>query len=166
MVGAVYLVALGDKQMPCTMVCLTPVIIAAWPSIVSCVVGAAAALGFTAVSSVNEAKVKTETGAETETVEIELKGSSVLEGYKGEEQFVKDGVTLTIKMNEGGRVVLCAKGKESQKALRQKAITFAEKLQQAYSYHKAMTQLRTTGFKVVYENVEQNEEIHVTLRRF
>jgi hypothetical protein len=149
--------------MPCTFVCLTPVIIATWPSIVSCVVGAAAAIGFTAVSSVNKEEVETK----AQTVEVELEGSSVLEGYTGQEQqFVKDGVTLTVKSNEQGRVILCAKGDESKEALRQKALTFAGKLQQAYSYHKAMTQLRTSGFNVVSENVGQDKEIHITLRRW
>ena len=78
----------------------------------------------------------------------------------------KEGVLLTIKRNEYGRVVLCAKGSESKEILRQKATTFAEKLHQTYAYHKAMTQLRTSGFNVVNENVGQDKEIRITLRRF
>jgi hypothetical protein len=145
------------------MVCLTPVVIAAWPSIVSYVAGAAAALGFTAVSSVDREKVD----VEVETVEVELEDSSVLEGYMGEErQFIKDGVTLTVRTNEHGRLVLYAKGNESKETLQWKALAFAGKLQQTYSYHKAMTQLRQSGFNVVDERVEQDEEIHITLRRW
>jgi hypothetical protein len=149
--------------MPCTFVCLTPVIVASWPSIMSFTVGVAAALGFTAVKSVAEEQVE----AKENTVEIELEGSSVSEGYTGQElQFVKEGVLLTVKRNEFGRVVLCAKGSESKDILRQKAATFVEKLHQAYAYNKAMTQLRTSGFNVTNETVGQDKEIRITLRRF
>jgi hypothetical protein len=115
------------------------------------------------VSRVNKQEVETK----AQTAEIELEGSSVLEGYTSpEQQFVKDGVILTVKRNDQGRVVLNATGEESEEALRQKALTFAEKLQQAYSYHKAMQQLRTSGFNVVNESVGQDEEIHIILRRW
>jgi hypothetical protein len=149
--------------MPCTFVCLTPVIIASWPSVMSFAVGVAAALGFTTVKTM----VKEEVQVSENTVEIELKGSSVVEGYKGQElQFNKEGVLLTVKRNEIGRLVLCAKGSESKEVLRQKASAFIEKLHQAYAYNKAMTQLRTSGFNVVGEDVGQDKEIHITLRRF
>lgn len=149
--------------MPCTFVCLTPVIIASWPSIMSFTVGVATALGFTSVKSVTKEQVE----VKENTVEVELEGSSVLEGYTGQElQFVKEGVLLTVKRNDYGRVVLCAKGSESKDILRQKATTFADKLHQTYAYHKAMTQLRTSGFNVVNENVGQDKEIRITLRRF
>jgi hypothetical protein len=149
--------------MPCTFVCLTPVIIASWPSIMSFTVGVAAALGFTAVKSVTKEEVETSENV----VEIELKGSSVQEGYMGQEQqFVKEGVLLTVKRNEFGRLVLCAKGSESKDILRQKASAFIEKLHQTYAYHKAMTQLKTSGFNIVDENVGQDKEIRIKLRRF
>ncbi len=149
--------------MPCTFVCLTPVVIATWPAIVSCVVGAATSLGFAAVSSVSKEEVE----AKAQMVKIELEGSSVLEGFTGQEQrFVKEGITLAVGKNEQGRVVLRATGDESKEVLREKAMTFAGKLQQVYSYHKAMTQLKTSGFNVVSENVGQDREIHITLRRW
>jgi hypothetical protein len=149
--------------MPCTFVCLTPVIIAGWPSIMSFAVGVASALGFAAVKSV----VKEEVEAQETIVEIELEGSCVLEGHTGQEvQFVKEGVRLTVKRNEFGRVVLRAKGSESKESLRQKATAFIGKLHQAYAYNKAMTQLRASGFKVANETVGENKEIHITLRRF
>jgi hypothetical protein len=148
--------------MPCTFVCLTPVIIASWPSIMSFTVGVASALGFTAVKTL--AKEEIEVGENV--VEIELEGSLVQEGYTGKEmQFAKEGVLLTVKRNEFGRVVLCAKGSESKDVLRQKAATFVEKLHQAYAYNKAMTQLRTSGFNIVDETVGQDKEIHIKLRR-
>jgi hypothetical protein len=126
-------------------------------------VGVAATLGFTAVKSVTKEEVETSENV----VEIELEGSSVQEGYMGQEQqFVKEGVLLTVKRNEFGRLVLCAKGSESKDILRQKASAFIEKLHQAYAYNKAMTQLRTSGFNVVNENVGQDKEIRITLRRF
>jgi hypothetical protein len=145
------------------MICLTPVIIAAWPVIMSYVAGAVATLGLTAVSSVRREKVE----AEAKTEEVELEIGSVQEGYTGQKQeFIKDGVILTVESNDSGRLVLRAKGDESKEALQQKALTFAGKLQQAYAYHKAMTQLRTSGFNVVDEKIGQDQEIRVMLRRF
>jgi hypothetical protein len=125
--------------------------------------GVAAGLGFAAVSSREKEKVE----AEVNTVEVELEASSVVAGCSGQQrEFVKDGVTLSVKMNERGRLVLCAEGNESKATLRDKALTFAGRIQQAYSYDKAMTQLRQSGFNVVNESVEQDEEIHINLRRW
>lgn len=148
--------------MPCTFVCLTPVIIASWPSVMSFTVGVAAALGFTAVKSVTKEQVE----VKENVIEIELEGSLVQEDYTGQEvQFAKEGMLLTVKRNEYGRLVLCAKGIETKDVLRQKTTTFVEKLHQAYAYNKAMTQLRISGFNIVDENVGQDKEIHIKLRR-
>jgi hypothetical protein len=147
--------------MPCTFVCLVPVVVGTWPAIMSFVAGAVGVLGLTAVSSVR----KSEVDVEAQTKEVELEIGSVQGGYTGQEQqFIKDDVTLTIKSDELGRLVLCAKGDVPKEHLREKAMTFAGKIQQAYAYHKAMTQLRTLGFNVVDERVGQDQ--HVKLRRF
>ena len=149
--------------MPCTLICLTPVIIAAWPSIMSYVAGAVAAMGLTAVKVASENK----TSVEEQTQEVELELGSVQGGLTSDrQQFTKDGVFYTIKCNEQGRLVLIAKGSETKERLREKAATLAGKIQQAYAYHKAMTQLKTTGFNVVAENTGEDQEIQVTLRRF
>ena len=149
--------------MPCTFICLTPVIIASWPSIASFVVGAASALGYTAVKSLAKEQVE----AKETIVEIELEGSIVQEGYTGQElHFSKEGMQITIKRNNYGRLALYAKGSESKEVIGQKAKAFIDKLHQAYAYNKAMTQLRTSGFNVVNETVEENREIHIKLRRF
>ena len=150
--------------MPCTFICLTPVIIGGWPLISGFVASAVAALGFTAVSSVSSS-VKQEVGVEVgNTVEVEL-DSLVQEGYVGQQQFVKDGITLTVKKNTQGKLVVCTQGQESKAALEQAAETFAGKMQQAYSYHKAMSQLRVCRFNVISENVEEDGQIHIRLRR-
>jgi hypothetical protein len=148
--------------MPCTLICLTPVIIAAWPSIMSYVAGAVATLGLTAVKVAGE----NETSVENQTQEVELELGSVQEGVISNKQvFTKDGIIFTVKCDEGGLLILSARGNETKERLREKATSLAGKIQQAYAYHKAMTQLRTTGFKVVAENIGQEQEIHVTLRR-
>jgi hypothetical protein len=149
--------------MPCTMICLTPVIIAAWPAIMSYVAGAAVALGLTAVSAARKEMMTADVKAE----EVEIEVGSVEGKCTSEvQQFVKDGVTLTVKTNEQGRLVVCAKADLPKDVLMHKAHAFAGKLQQAYAYHKAMTQLHTTGFNVVNENVGPDDQIHVTLRRW
>jgi hypothetical protein len=145
------------------MVCLTPVIISAWPAIMTFVAGAASALGFASVTS----RQREEIGVEVNTVEVELKGSNVVEGQQGgDQQFTKDGISLVITTNECGRLVLRASGEEAEEVLREKLMSFAEKMQQAYSYHRAMTQLHKTGFNVVQEKVGEDKFIHITLKRF
>jgi hypothetical protein len=149
--------------MPCTMVCLTPVIIGAWPAIATCAAAVASALGFAGVSCAAREKVEVEEGV----TEVEVEVDSVLEGCTGEEQeFVKGGVRLVVRTNEDGRLVVRASGDESKESLQQKALTFAGRLQQAYSYDKAMTQLRQSGFNVTDEHVGQDQDVHVTLRRW
>jgi hypothetical protein len=149
--------------MPCTFVCLTPMIVAAWPSIMSFVAGAVAAMGLTAVKVASENK----TSVEEQIQEVEMELGTVEGGViSDKEVFTKDGVLYTIKCDEQGRLILSAKGSEAKDNLHEKATTLAGKIQQAYAYHKAMTQLKTTGFNVVAENVGQDQEIHVTLRRF
>jgi hypothetical protein len=149
--------------MPCTLICLTPVIVAAWPSIMSYVAGAVAVMGLTAVKVAGENK----TSVEEQIKEVEMELGSVQGGVISNRQvFTKDGVLYTIKCDEQGRLILSAKGSETKEDLHQKAATLAGKIQQAYAYHKAMTQLKTTGFNIVAENVGQDQEIQVTLRRF
>ena len=151
--------------MPCTIVCLAaPVIIGSWPLISGFVASAVASLGFTAVSSVALSNRQQVGVAASNTVELEL-GSIVQEEYAGQQQFVKDGITLTVKRNTQGKLVVFAQGQESEAVLENAAKTFAGKMQQAYSYHKAMSQLRGCRFNVVSENVEEDGQIHIKLRR-
>jgi hypothetical protein len=129
----------------------------------SYVAGAVAAMGLTAVKVAGENK----TSVEEQTQEVELELGSVQGGVISNKQvFIKDGVLYTIKCDEQGRLILGAKGSEIKERLHEKATSLAGKIQQAYAYHKAMTQLKTTGFNVVAENTGEDQEIHVTLRRF
>jgi hypothetical protein len=93
--------------MPCTLVCLTPVIIAAWPAIMSYVAGAVATLGLTAVKVASENK----TSVEEQTQEVELELGLVQGGVISDKQvFTREGVIFTVKCNEQGRLSLSAKG--------------------------------------------------------
>jgi hypothetical protein len=154
--------------MPCTIVCLTPVVIAAWPAISAAFVGTAAMLGFEVAKTA--AKTAAEIGVDIKTastVDVELKGSAVLEGYAGQEVKVSRGeTTVTVNRSEFGRLVVSAEGTEPKSELLKMAEAFAAQMQQVYSYNKAMNQLRMSGFNVVAEEVTKDKEINVTLRRF
>ncbi len=150
--------------MPCTIVCLTPVVIAAWPAISAAIVGTAAMLGFEVAKTAAEMGVDIKTAG---TVDVELAGSAVLEGYAGQEVKVSRGeTTVTVRRNEFGRLIVSAEGTGSKSELLKMAEAFAAQMQQVYSYNKAMNQLRTSGFNVVAEEVTKDKEINVTLRRF
>jgi len=151
--------------MPCTMVCLTPVIVGAWPTILSCLVGAASALGLAVAASTKEEEA--DVAAQTNSAEIELENSSVLECSQAHQaRFVREGLGITVETNERGRLVVRVEGHESQESLRQKAQGFAGAVAQHFAYHRAITQLRQAGFAVVEEQMSEDRAVHVTLRRW
>jgi hypothetical protein len=155
--------------MPCTLVCLSPVIIAAWPVISASIVAAAASLRLRTTESIRQksaASLIEAAAKQDSSVDVELKGSAVLEGYTGQEhRFTHGKATISVMKNDFGRIVVRAEGDELRSVLRQKAETFAREMQQVYSYSRAMTQLRASGFNLVTEEVTKYKEIHILLRR-
>jgi hypothetical protein len=153
-----------------TVVILTPIIISNWPVIVAAATGAATALGFATKQTV-EQMVKEEQKVEVEqSVEIELQESQVLgESLKtGQEMVLQKGsVELRIGRDERGRCTVCAKGiGHSKTELETIAKEFTEKMTQCFVYNRVMTELKQKDFNIVNEEVTEDNDIHIHVRRW
>jgi hypothetical protein len=152
-----------------TVVVLAPIIISNWPVIVAAATGAASALGFVAKQSVED-MVKQEQVENQESVEIELEESQVLsEGIKtGQEIVLKKGaVEIRVGRDERGRCTVCAKGiGHSKTELGQIAREFTERMTQCFVYDRVMSELKNKNFKLVNEEVKDDQSIHIHVRRW
>ena len=154
-----------------TVLILTPIIIGGgWPAISAAVVGAAAALGFTVHKTATEVEQKVETAQGVENVEIDLAESEALAQNltTGQKIVVTKGdIKITVERDARGRCKVCASGKDYAKAeLKQAAEEFTQKLTQCFVYNKVMKQLKTKNFQVVNEEVTQNKDIRIHVRRW
>ncbi len=155
-----------------TVLILAPVIISNWPAITAAVVGAASALGFVTKQAVEQEVRQTggqEQKAEQE-IEVELPESQVLsEQVATDQQIVvtKGAIQIIVKRDERGRCVICAKGKGLSKTeLKQAAQQFTEKLTQCFIYDKVLKQLKQKNFQIVNEEVTENDDIRIHVRRW
>ncbi len=155
-----------------TVLILAPVIISNWPAITAAVVGAASALGFVTKQAVEQEVRQTggqEQKAEQE-IEVELPESKVLsEQVATDQQIVvtKGAIQIIVKRDERGRCVICAKGKGLSKTeLKQAAQQFTEKLTQCFIYDKVLKQLKQKNFQIVNEEVTENDDIRIHVRRW
>jgi hypothetical protein len=154
-----------------TILILTPIIIGGgWPAISAAVVGAAAALGFTVTKAAQETQQKVETAQGVENVEIDLAESEALaQNLATGQQIVvtKGDIKIVVERDARGRCKVCASGKGYAKAeLKQAAEEFTQKLTQCFVYNKVMKELKTKNFQVVNEEVAQNQDIRIHVRRW
>lgn len=148
---------------------LTPVIIGSWPLITAAVAGAASAMGLMVSESVKGA-VKESQGDVLKSVELELSDSEVLaESMATNQEIVltKGNIELRVKRDERGRCSVCAKGAgHSEVELKRVAEEFTQKLTQCFIYDKVMRELKNKDFKVVNEEVSEDESIRIHVRRW
>jgi hypothetical protein len=141
-----------------TVVVLTPLVVASWPIVASAVVGAAGAMGF----SIASARTKTGPG---ESVETEVPNSEVIADTlaRGEElSLVRDGITVTLKVDDRGRVSVCASGHGVSKAkLKAVGEEVSGRIVQQFAYHKLMNELKTRGFSIEQESVQADASIQI-----
>lgn len=153
-----------------TVVIIAPVIISNWPMIVAAATGAASALGLVAKRSVDEMAKQDQQVQNEESVEVELEDSQVLaQSLKTDEQLVlqKDSVEIRVDRDERGRCTVCAKGIGHSKAeLKQMAEQFTQKMTQCFVYNKVVQELKNKDFKIVNEEVTEQEDIHIHVRRW
>ena len=152
-----------------TVVVLAPVIISSWPAIAVAAAGAASALGFavkqTAKEAVQDAQVD-----ESQTVELELADSEVLAQSLATDQQVvvtKGSMQIAVERDARGQCKVCASGKGHSKAeLKQAGEAFTQKLTQCFVYDRVMRELKGKSFQVVNEEVTQDEDIRIHVRRW
>ncbi len=151
-----------------TVIVLTPVIIASWPTILAAVTGAATALGLVVKETVKQ-DIKQQQAVE-QSVEIELSNSEVLAQNlaSGKEVVVAKGdIEIKVGRDERGRCTVCAKGKGHTKAeLKQIAEEFSRKMTQCFVYNRVATELKSKGFQMVNEEVMDDQSIRINVRRW
>jgi hypothetical protein len=154
-----------------TVLILAPVIVGGWPVISAAVVGAATALGFTVSKTLREEVQQTTQNLQAvESVETELADSEVLaQNLATSQQIVvtKGDIKIVVGRDARGRCKVCTTGKGHSKAeLKQVAEEFTQKLTQCFVYNKVMKQLKAKNFQVVNEEVTQNQDIRINVRRW
>jgi hypothetical protein len=144
-----------------TVCVLTPIVIGSWPSIVSAVMGAASAMGF----SVATTAVPSSAEESNESVVTEVANSQVLAELmsRGDKITIqKDGVTIQVGLDGRGHCTVCANGKGLTKArLRAIGEEVSGRIVQQFAYHKLMTELKARGFRVESESVAGDQSIQV-----
>lgn len=148
---------------------LTPVIIASWPVIATAVAGAAATMGLLAKEGI-DGIIEQDRQELEQSVEIDLSQSQILnQNISTDKEIVltKGSIELRIKRDERGRCSVCASGKGHSKAeLKSFAEEFTQKMTQCYVYNKVVKELKSKEFKIVNEEVMDDEAIRINVRRW
>ena len=148
---------------------LTPVVIMAWPAFSAAVVAAAASLGYQVAAEMHS-QAPVETRATTGSVQLEIAQSEVVTSQLGRDQRIsvtREGVTVTFSRDARGRAALCVTGNgQSNEALRALGEELSQSVVQHYVYQKLMDEMRTRGFNVVEEEVNEDRSIRLKVRHW
>ena len=143
---------------------MTPMVVGAWPAVVSVVGGVAATLGFTIVQ-VDD--VIENADPVRRRVETEVPHSEVLDQAMGLERIIleRDGVRIEVGRDERGAIKLCVSGEGHSKAeLHRIGEEVAGRIVQQYAYHKIITELKDKQWGVVEESMQTDGSIQMRVR--
>ena len=102
-------------------------------------------------------------------MELVLPNTEVLSQTLEKEQevlFVKDDITLGIQVDIRGKCKIRVWGAKTQNQLHEIGTQFAQQILQQYVYNKVTKELPQKGFSVVNENTDDNNSIHLQIRRW
>ena len=150
---------------------LAPVVIAAWPAFSAAVVAAATSLGYQVASEVaNEKRAATSSRKAANKVELEIERSEVVTNQLGRDQRIavtRGGVTVTFSRDARGKASLRVTGEgHNQEELRVLGEELGQRVVQQYVYQKLMDEMRTRGFNVVEEEVNEDRSIRLKVRHW
>jgi len=146
-----------------TVCILTPIVIGSWPMIASAVAAAASTLGY-AVSAEGEAAAGTRTRS---SVETEIPNSEVIADALERGQSIrieKPGVVIEFGVDERGACRVCVTGEHDKAALKKIGEEVAGRVVQQFAYHKLMTELKARNYRIVEEDVTQDDSIQVRVK--
>ena len=154
--------------MSCICVVAVPAIISGWPILCGVAAAVAAKMGYEVARSDRKLKEEVST-KQTTKVDLELQNSELAgEQVAPKEGFVvkRAGVTLRFTAAQGGRFKVCVEGAgKSAIELKQIGQTFLRQMVQQYAYSKVMKELRSQGFNIVEEEVDETNRIRIKARR-
>jgi hypothetical protein len=145
------------------VVVLSPVIIASWPAITVAAVGAAASMGYAVRSRAVGSETKLVACAEAEVAEAEAVGSEL----SASQMLImeREGVSLEIRQDAGGRCRVCARGEgRSKRELQKLADEAAGRIVQQFIYHKLLTELKSRSGEIVRQERLADDSVRVHVR--
>lgn len=145
---------------------LTPVVIAAWPAFSAAVTAAAASLGYQIVAEATGRQ----TVASDRKVELEIAQSEIVTGTLGRDQrlrLTRDNVTVVFSRDSRGRASVCVTGEgHSDAELQALGEELSQRVVQQYVYQRLMDEMRSRGYNVVDEQVDENQAIRLKVRHW
>jgi hypothetical protein len=149
---------------------LTPVVIMAWPAFSAAVVAAASSLGYQVAAEVGSERPGETVRKETGSVQLEIERSEVVTNQLGRDQRIavaRDGVTVIFSRDARGKASLCVTGNgQSDEMLRAMGEELSQAVVQQYVYQKLMGEMRSRGFNVVEEEVNEDRSIRLKVRHW
>jgi hypothetical protein len=149
---------------------LTPVVIMAWPAFSAAVVAAASSLGYQVASEINSQRAGQVVNKGTGAVQLEIERSEVVTSQLGRDQRIavsRNGVTVTFSRDARGKASLCVTGNgQSDETLRALGEELSQAVVQQYVYQKLMGEMRSRGFNVVEEEVNEDRSIRLKVRHW
>jgi hypothetical protein len=149
---------------------LTPVVIMAWPAFSAAVVAAAGSLGYQLAAEVHNQSPGVTQRQESGAVRLEIERSEVVTNQLGRDQRIavsREGVTVTFSRDARGKASLCVTGNgQSADDLRALGEELSQAVVQQYVYQKLMDEMRTRGFNVVEEEVNEDRSIRLKVRHW
>jgi hypothetical protein len=149
---------------------LTPVVIMAWPAFSAAVVAAAGSLGYQVAAEVNSQRPGKIVPKQADAVQLQIERSEVVTNQLGRDQRIavsREGVTVTFSRDVRGKASLCVTGNgQSNEELRALGEELSQAVVQQYVYQKLMDEMRTRGFNVVEEEVNEDRSIRLKVRHW
>ncbi len=149
---------------------LTPVVVMAWPAFSAAVVAAAGSLGFQVAAEAARLNLDASAAKGAGSVQLEIERSEVVSNQLGRDQRIavsREGVTVTFSRDARGRASLCVSGEgHSAEELRALGTELSQAVVQQYVYQKLMDEIRTRGFNVVEEEVNEDRSIRLKVRHW
>ena len=142
----------------------------AWPAFSAAVVAAASSLGYQVAAEVNSQRPGETARKESGSVRLEIARSEVVTNQLGRDQRIavsREGVTVTFSRDVRGKASLCVSGNgQSNEELRALGEELSQAVVQQYVYQKLMGEMRSRGFNVVEEEVNEDRSIRLKVRHW
>lgn len=149
-----------------------PVMTAAWPMIAAAVAAGSAGLGYKLVSELEQEALALSAVPQSldRGVNLVMEHSEVMADAmtRGESLAVeREGIRATFRRDGRGQctVHLTGAGK-SHEELQAAGLELMDRVRQQYAYARVMDELEQRGFDVVQEQVEADQSIRVSVRRW
>ena len=148
---------------------LTPVVIAAWPVFSAAVTAAAVSLGYNIVEEGIKGH-QIATVSETGKVTLEIDQSEIVTSQLGRDQRIKvmrGDITVVFSRDARGKASICVTGPGHTDAeLRAIGEELSQRVVQKYVHRRLLDEIRTRGFNVVEEEVDNNNTIRLKVRHW